>query len=109
MTIKSDDVKGRNRTYSSIIKGKPIPAGSLPESFKLLVKQLQGLGLATYVVDTQGNEQDTDEYIKYENLVLSNEYDTDTLEALQEFETSDASDLGYTRPIDDEDFKDEEF
>lgn len=106
LTIKSDDVKGRNRTYSSIIKGKDIPAGSLPESFKLLVKQLQGLALATYVVDSQGTEQDTNEYIKYENLVLSNEYDTDTLEALSQTGT-DEIDLGFTRPVDD--FEDEEY
>ncbi|MGL4948342.1 MAG: DNA-directed RNA polymerase subunit beta [Mycoplasma sp.] len=105
LTIKSDDVKGRNKTYSSIIKGKPIPSGSLPESFKLLVKQLQGLGLATYVIDNDNNQQDTDEYIKYENLVLSNEYDTDTLEAVNQFDVN-PEDLEFSRPI--EDFDDEE-
>ncbi|MCF0217706.1 MAG: DNA-directed RNA polymerase subunit beta [Malacoplasma sp.] len=45
LTIKSDDVKGRNDTYNAIIKGKPIPDSGVPESFKLLTKQLQGLGL----------------------------------------------------------------
>lgn len=109
LTIKSDDVKGRNRAYSSIIKGRDIPAGSLPESFKLLVKQLQGLALATYVVDHHGNQQDTDEYIKYENLVLSNEYDTDTLEATAQFEADhNLEDLGFSRPVQDLD-EDEEF
>ena len=108
LTIKSDDVKGRNRTYSSIIKGRDIPTGSLPESFKLLVKQLQGLCLATYVLDKNGNEQDTDEYIKHENLVLSNEYDTDTLEALSHYEDDErsANDMGFSRPVSS--FDDEE-
>ncbi len=103
LTIKSDDVKGRNRTYSSIIKGRDIPTGSLPESFKLLVKQLQGLCLSTYVLDKYGNEQDTDDYIKHENLVLSNEYDTDTIEAQKHFdnETTSKDDYGFSRPVGD--------
>ena len=45
LTIKSDDVNGRNEAYNAIIKGKRIQNLGLPESFKLLVKQLQGLGM----------------------------------------------------------------
>ena len=98
LTIKSDDVKGRNRTYNAIIKGKEIPTGCMPESFKLLVKQLQGLALATSVIDSAGNEQDTDEYIKHENLMLTNEMEQEN-ENINRYD----DDLGYTRPVSDYD------
>jgi DNA-directed RNA polymerase subunit beta len=45
LTIKSDDVSGRNKTYESIVKGKPIPLGGVPESFNVLVKEMQALCL----------------------------------------------------------------
>ncbi len=45
LTIKSDDVIGRTQAYSSIIQGKPIPESNVPETFKLLVRQMNGLGL----------------------------------------------------------------
>ena len=94
LTIKSDDVKGRNRTYNAIIKGKDIPSGNMPESFKLLVKQLQGLALSTSVIDIYGNEQDTNEYIKHENLMLTNEMEQETIQ-IPNYE----DDLGYSKPI----------
>ena len=104
LTIKSDDVKGRNRTYNAIIKGKEIPTGCMPESFKLLVKQLQGLALATSVIDADGNEQDTDDYIKYENMILNASYDNEVNEAVSHYVDDD--DFGFTRPV--EDFEDDE-
>ncbi len=104
LTIKSDDVKGRNRTYNAIIKGKEIPTGCMPESFKLLVKQLQGLALATSVIDVDGNEQDTDDYIKHENMILNSTYDNEVDEAVSHYVDDD--DLGFTRPV--EDFEDDE-
>jgi len=45
LTIKSDDVVGRARAFEAIVKGTDIPASSIPESFKVLVKELQSLGL----------------------------------------------------------------
>lgn len=50
LTIKSDDVIGRNRAYESIIKGKPVKFVGIPESFKVLVKELQALGLDIEIV-----------------------------------------------------------
>lgn len=50
ITIKSDDVKGRARAYESIIKGEPIEGPDIPEGFKVLVKELQGLGLRVDLV-----------------------------------------------------------
>jgi DNA-directed RNA polymerase subunit beta len=62
LTIKSDDVKGRNLTYSAIVKGKPFPAPSIPESFKLLTKQLQGLCLGVNVEKEDGSKEDMNNY-----------------------------------------------
>ena len=45
LTIKSDDVEGRLGTYKAIVEGLPLPEPSIPESFKVLIKELQGLGL----------------------------------------------------------------
>lgn len=56
ITIKSDDVEGRVRTYESIVKGENIPTAGTPESFKVLFKELQALGLDTKVLDRSGNE-----------------------------------------------------
>ncbi|HIE09437.1 MAG TPA: DNA-directed RNA polymerase subunit beta, partial [Armatimonadetes bacterium] len=49
LTIKSDDVAGRVRTYEAIVKGEPIQEPGIPESFKILVKELQSLGLLVEV------------------------------------------------------------
>ena len=56
LTVKSDDVTGRVRTYESIVKGNNIPAPGVPESFKVLVKELQALCLDIRVLDNEGNE-----------------------------------------------------
>ncbi len=46
LTLKSDDIEGRSKAYEAIVKGKPVPLGGLPESFNVLVKELQSLGLS---------------------------------------------------------------
>jgi len=56
LTYKSDDVVGRVRTYESIVKGEPIPKPGVPESFRVLVKELQSLGLDMRVLDDENNE-----------------------------------------------------
>ena len=56
LTVKSDDVTGRVRTYESIVKGHNIPQPGVPESFKVLVKELQALCLDVQVLDRDGNE-----------------------------------------------------
>lgn len=56
LTYKSDDVVGRVKTYEAIVKGEPIPHPGVPESFRVLVKELQSLGLDMKVLDTQKNE-----------------------------------------------------
>lgn len=56
LTYKSDDVTGRVRTYESIVKGEPIPQPGVPESFRVLVKELQSLGLDMKVLDDDKQE-----------------------------------------------------
>ncbi|WP_031488914.1 DNA-directed RNA polymerase subunit beta [Ureaplasma canigenitalium] len=63
LTIKSDDVQGRNQAYNAIIKKKDIVANGMPESFKLLTKQIQGLGLCLSVETHDGQEIDINDYI----------------------------------------------
>ncbi|MBN1561254.1 DNA-directed RNA polymerase subunit beta [candidate division KSB1 bacterium] len=55
LTVKSDDVRGRSRTYEAIVKGENIPEPGLPESFNVLIRELQGLGLDVQLI----NESDT--------------------------------------------------
>ena len=68
LTVKSDDVTGRVRTYESIVKGNNIPEPGVPESFKVLVKELQSLCLDVRVLDKDGGEielkeDDEDDFI----------------------------------------------
>ena len=56
LTVKSDDVTGRVRTYEAIVKGHNVPKPGVPESFKVLVKELQALCLDMKVLDSNGNE-----------------------------------------------------
>ena len=58
LTVKSDDVVGRVKTYESIVKGQNIPTPGIPESFKVLIKELQSLSLDVRVLDELGEEID---------------------------------------------------
>jgi len=83
MTIKSDDVIGRVKVYESIVKGLPLPKSGIPESFRVLIKEFQALGLDITVLNEYGSfeelkdleESDKDTSvtpIDYENEVSSN-------------------------------------
>ncbi|PNR95949.1 DNA-directed RNA polymerase subunit beta [Petrotoga sp. 9PWA.NaAc.5.4] len=60
LTYKSDDIKGRNEVYKSVLKGENLPEPGIPESFKVLMKELQGLLLDIKLYDEEGNELDID-------------------------------------------------
>ena len=92
LTVKSDDVTGRVKTYEAIVKGHNVPKPGVPESFKVLVKELQSLCLDVRVLDEHGDEielrddEDDDEpiytagndsYVTDENEVLSSGYAID--------------------------------
>ncbi len=65
LTVKSDDVVGRVKTYEAIIKGENIQEPGIPESFKVLLKELQSLALDVTVLDENGNEVQMTENIEY--------------------------------------------
>ena len=65
MTVKSDDVVGRVKTYEAIIKGENIPEPGIPESFKVLLKEMQSLGLDIQVLGEDGKEVELAETIDY--------------------------------------------
>jgi DNA-directed RNA polymerase subunit beta len=66
LTVKSDDVVGRVKTYEAIIKGENIPEPGIPESFKVLLKELQSLALDVRVLDADNNEVKLLESSEYE-------------------------------------------
>ena len=56
LTVKSDDVVGRVKTYEAIVKGQKLPEPGLPESFRVLIKELQAIALDVELLDDDGNE-----------------------------------------------------
>ncbi|MCI6243751.1 MAG: DNA-directed RNA polymerase subunit beta [Lachnospiraceae bacterium] len=71
LTVKSDDVVGRVKTYEAIIKGENIPEPGIPESFKVLLKELQSLGLDVKVLDEDRNEVELIETSEYGNTDIN--------------------------------------
>lgn len=70
LTVKSDDVVGRVKTYEAIIKGENIPDAGIPESFKVLLKELQSLGLDVRVLSEDGSEVELKENVEVSDLSL---------------------------------------
>jgi DNA-directed RNA polymerase subunit beta len=91
LTIKSDDMRGRNETLNAIVKGLPIPRPGMPESFKVLMRELQALCLdvATYKLDVQQNKSLKEFEI---NLMSENSEDLDNLTDLASVKRVIASD-----------------
>ena len=63
MTIKSDDIIGRNTVYKAIVDGSPIPEPGIPESFRVLIKELQGLGLSVRLINNEGKDVANDSLV----------------------------------------------
>ena len=118
LTVKSDDVVGRVKTYESIVKGENVPKSGIPESFKVLIKELQSLGLDVKVLDDDDNEviikeefddDDTDvkmiKYGDYEEMDISDEPAQDN----KDDEKDDLIDEFSFSPLDDDEPDDSEF
>ena len=88
LTVKSDDIVGRVKTYEAIVKGENIPQPGVPESFKVLIKELQALALEIQVLDENGNEVDLevdeDELTKIDNIDDKNTETDDEIKELIE-------------------------
>ena len=79
LTVKSDDVVGRVKTYEAIVKGQNIPTPGIPESFKVLIKELQSLGLDVKVLDKDNQEIDLKQNFDDDDVGLT-PADDDTLD-----------------------------
>ena len=100
MTVKSDDVVGRVKTYEAIIKGENIPEPGVPESFKVLLKEMQSLGLDVQVLRDDGTEVEMNENIDYGDTELRA-----MLEGERRFEEKESyAQFGYQ----EQEFKDSE-
>ena len=112
LTVKSDDINGRRRAYEAIIKGQNIPTPGVPESFKVLVKELQSLALDIRTLDKNGNdiqlstlcndEEDSFPYSDRSELALIDEVVDNSVE------TDDMDDSFLINDADDDDFSYEE-
>lgn len=69
LTVKSDDVVGRVKTYEAIVKGENVPEPGVPESFKVLIKELQSLALDVKVLDSNGEEVELGEYSDEDDMI----------------------------------------
>ena len=103
LTVKSDDVEGRVKTYEAIVKGEPIPQPGIPESFRVMLKELQSLGLDVVVQDKDGNEIDMRQNFDDEETgfdmrdVAGSETVTNENELLNDYTIKDA-DAGFDDP-----------
>ena len=103
LTVKSDDVEGRVKTYEAIVKGEPIPQPGIPESFRVMLKELQSLGMDVVVQDKNGNEIDMRQNFDDEETgfdmrdVAGSETVTNENELLNDYTIKDA-DAGFDDP-----------
>ena len=84
MTVKSDDVVGRVKVFESIVKGQEINEAGIPESFRVLMKEFQALGLDISIINDEGKALDLKEIEEAEEIAEAEELDRATREALQD-------------------------
>ena len=101
LTVKSDDVIGRVKTYEAIIKGDNIPEPGIPESFKVLLKELQSLGLDVKVLREDQTEVEITETIDYGDNDYRYEIEGESKSG--DYEKGSLGALGYQEQIFDED------
>ena len=119
LTVKSDDVTGRVRTYEAIVKGQNVPNPGVPEAFKVLVKELQSLCLDVRVLDEKGEEielkndddeddvrfRDVEDYRSDDDEIISSGYSIEDVEEPDDGNVEfDDYDDDYTSDADDTDF-----
>ena len=100
LTVKSDDITGRTKTYEAIVKGHNIPTPGIPESFKVMVKELQALCLDIRVLDEAGETVDLSGIIEDDAPVFAN------IEDVERSVDAEANDDEGDEPIDEDDFDD---
>ena len=115
LTVKSDDVTGRVRTYEAIVKGENIPQPGVPESFKVLIKELQSLCLDVRILDENGDEielkDDEDDFIPGMRDEMSYKSDDDEITGsgftIEDVPVDEDDDLGAFSANDGDDYTDD--
>ena len=107
LTVKSDDLMGRQKTYEAIVKGEDVPKPGVPESFKVMVSELQGLGLDIRILDENNEEIDLNEDLEDEDntsygKAYNEKYESDD-RAFENagYEITDAAEAGGVTGADD--------
>ncbi len=113
LTVKSDDVVGRVKTYEAIIKGENIPEPGVPESFKVMLKELQSLGLDVRVYDENQNEVEIMETVDYgdtdfRDVMNDSKHDYDR-ESFEGYSKQEFNNEGELVDAEEEEFAEEEF
>ena len=102
ITVKSDDTVGRVKTYEAIVKGQNVPKPGVPESFKVLVKELQSLCLDVRVLDAEGGEIDLKQSFEDEVQKNHSSHKHDN-----RFRDRDGDDAEFEREMDDADYEED--
>ena len=108
MTIKSDDVLGRVKVYEALVKGEPLPKSSVPESFRVLIKEFQALGLDISVLNNKGQYLSLDQLEEEENKTEDTPIAGLTDEEVLEDEILDEEETDEEYEDFDDEFEDEE-
>ena len=113
LTVKSDDIVGRVKTYEAIVKGQKVPKPGIPESFRVLIKELQSLGLNMKVQDDEGLEidlkqsfEEDDLGLNFAELAVGEEVVVD--EELADYQIEDLGEEGEPIDVEDTGFEFEE-
>ncbi len=102
LTVKSDDTIGRVNTYEAIVKGQNVPTPGIPESFKVLIKEMQSLGLDVKVLDINQEEIDLKQSFDDDPMPVRGDFNDEETEDLNALSDDDIGDAGF-RAIDGED------
>ncbi|MCL2078191.1 MAG: DNA-directed RNA polymerase subunit beta [Oscillospiraceae bacterium] len=112
LTVKSDDVVGRVKTYEAVVKGDNVPKAGVPESFKVLIKELQSLGLDVKVLDEENEEIDLKQTFDEEDdvgIVSAEDFEYVADEELEaSFITGDIEESDFFTDDDEDDLEDDD-
>lgn len=115
LTVKSDDVVGRVRTYEAIVKGENIPEPGIPESFKVLIKELQSLCLDVKILSEEDEELEVKENVdfdepesEFEGSVVSDDAEVQENHMIEEIEVEEDEDVLDDMNYDDFDYSNDE-
>lgn len=109
ITIKSDDVAGRTQAYEAIVKSAPIKKPNIPESFNVLIKELQAIGLDVGLLDQQELEYvETEEQARYDQIIALENATPENSEEAKKQETQKSASETYEEEEDEGDSYDSE-